>query len=215
MIGLVTALGICGGSWGLWKDDVRQILPKCLLATSRERVMPAVIRSQAMSASSWYINWAGYVLPLHTRQLSSHCRVIRLSCPNRWSLGILTGVPPLGIQQPSGNVKQQRRPAHIFQMLQAEIDILADDSLVLGNRRTNEIRGQLQHRFVIKLRGQPFLRQFDTVALDAWEPDFEVVAFRANGFHVNCLAGRLRRRNDRLGREVERNAQHIRVFDVV
>ena len=42
-------------------------------------VIPAVMRSQAMSASSWYLSWAGYVPPLQTRQVSSHCLVMRLS----------------------------------------------------------------------------------------------------------------------------------------
>ena len=42
---------------------------------------------QAMSASCSYSSSAGYVLPLQTKQVSSHCFVMRLSWPNRCSFG--------------------------------------------------------------------------------------------------------------------------------
>src|SRR5438093_12120136 len=46
-------------------------------------VIAAVIRLQAISARSWYSSKAGYVPPLQTRQVSSHCLVIRFIWPKR------------------------------------------------------------------------------------------------------------------------------------
>jgi hypothetical protein len=40
-------------------------------------VTPAVMRSPTISVSSWYMSWAGYVPPLQTRRVSSHCFVMR------------------------------------------------------------------------------------------------------------------------------------------
>lgn len=51
------------------------------------RVMAAVMRSHAVAASPSYMNWAGQVLPLSTRPVSSHRLVMRLSWPKSWSLG--------------------------------------------------------------------------------------------------------------------------------
>lgn len=56
---------------------------------------------------------------------------------------------------------------------------------------------------------RPFLRKFYSVTFDAWEPDFEVVAVRANSFYMDGLAGGLRERNNRLGGEVERYPQYV------
>ena len=61
---------------------------------------------------------------------------------------------------------------------------------------------------------QPFLRQFDAVALDAREADFERVALGPHGLDLDRLARRLRRRDDRLGGEVEGNAEDVGVLDV-
>ena len=56
--------------------------------------------------------------------------------------------------------------------------------------------------------------KFDAIALDAREADFEGVALGAHGLDLNRLARRLRRSHDRLGREVEGNAEDIGVFHV-
>ena len=61
---------------------------------------------------------------------------------------------------------------------------------------------------------EAFLGQFDAVAFDAGEADFERVALRAHGLDLNGLARRLRRGDDRLGGEVEGNAEDIGVFDI-
>ena len=50
-----------------------------LLSPASALEIAAVMRLHAMSASSWYISSAGYVSPLHTRQVSSHSFVMRFS----------------------------------------------------------------------------------------------------------------------------------------
>ncbi len=66
----------------------------------------------------------------------------------------------------------------------------------------------------LNVGGEAFLRQFDAVAFDAGEADFERVALGADGFDLNGLTRWLRRRDDRLGREVEGDAEDIGIFDV-
>ena len=61
---------------------------------------------------------------------------------------------------------------------------------------------------------EPFLRQLDAIALDAREADFECVALGPHGLDLDRLARRLRRSDDRLGREVEGNAEHVGIFDI-
>ena len=73
---------------------------------------------------------------------------------------------------------------------------------------------ELQDGIVVEFGGEPFLRQFDAVAFDAREADFERVALGPHGLDLDRLARRLRRRDDRLGREVEGNAEDVGVFDV-
>ena len=70
--------------------------------------------------------------PLQTRQLSSHCLVMRLSWPNRWSLRVLAGVAPLGVEQALGQVEEQRGGPHVRQVLEVEVDAFADDALSSG-----------------------------------------------------------------------------------
>ena len=78
----------------------------------------------------------------------------------------------------------------------------------------DEIGRQLQDRVVVELGRQPLLRQLDAVALDAREADLERIALGAHGLDLDRLARRLRRRDDRLGGEVERDAEDVGVFDV-
>ena len=81
-------------------------------------------------------------------------------------------------------------------------------------RRADQIRGQLQHGIVVEFGGQPFFGQFDAIALDAGKADFEGIALGAHGLDLDGLAGRLRRRDHRLGGEIEGNAQDIGIFDI-
>ena len=73
---------------------------------------------------------------------------------------------------------------------------------------------QLQDGVVVEVGGQPFLGQFDAIAFDAREADFEGVALGAHRLDLNRLARRLRRRNDRLRREVEGNAEDVGIFHI-
>ena len=78
----------------------------------------------------------------------------------------------------------------------------------------DEVGRQLQDGVVVELGGQPLLGQFDAIALDAREADFEGIALGPHGLDLDRLARRLRRRDDRLGGEVEGNAEDVGVFDV-
>ena len=112
------------------------------------------------------------------------------------------------------SVEEQRGRPHVAQVFEVEIDTLADDAGVLRDRRADEIGRQLQHGVVVEFGGQPLLGQFDAVAFDAREADFERIALGPHGLDLDRLARRLRRRDDRLGGEVERNAEHVGIFDV-
>ena len=91
---------------------------------------------------------------------------------------------------------------------------LADDPGVARDRRADEVGGELQDRVVVEFGREPFLRQLDAVAFDPREADFEGIALRPHGLDLDGLARRLRRRDDRLGGEVEGNAEDVGIFDI-
>ena len=101
-----------------------------------------------------------------------------------------------------------------MQVLQAQINLLPDDAGVARDRRADEIRRQLQDRVGVELGSQPLFGQLDAVTDDAREADFQGIAVGPHSLHVDGLARRLRRRHDRLGREIERDAQHVGVFGI-
>ena len=111
-------------------------------------------------------------------------------------------------------MKQQRGAPHVFQVFQAEVNVLTDDAGIPGHRGADKVRRQLQYGVAVERGGQPFLGQFDAVALHAGEADFQVIAFRANSFDLDGLAGRLWGRHHWFGGEVERYPQDVGVFDV-
>ena len=111
-------------------------------------------------------------------------------------------------------MKEQRGAPHVAEMLQIEVDAFADDAGVLRDRGADQIGSQFQHRVVIELCGEPLFRQFDPISRNTREADFQGIAFGTNGLDLNGLAGRLRRGDDRLRGEIERNPQHVRIFDV-
>ena len=84
----------------------------------------------------------------------------------------------------------------------------------LRDGRADQVRRQLQDRVVVEFGREPLLGQLDAIALDAREADFQSIALGPHGLDLDRLAGRLRRRHDRLGGEVERNAEDVGVFDV-
>ena len=85
---------------------------------------------------------------------------------------------------------------------------------VAGDRRADQVGRQFQDRVVVELGGQAFLGQLDAVALDAREADLQCVAVGADGLDLDGLARRLRRGDDRLGGEVEGDAEDVGVLDV-
>src|SRR5262249_21165535 len=128
--------------------------------------------------------------------------------------GCFIGVAPFAVEQPLRKVKQQRGAPRVFQVFQAEVNVRTDNAGIPGDRGTDQVWRELQHGVAIKLGSQPFLRQFDAVALDAGEADFQAIAFGTHGFNLDGLTGRLWRRNHRSGGEVERYSQDIGVFDI-
>ena len=99
-------------------------------------------------------------------------------------------------------------------MLEVQVHAFADDAGVARDGRADEVGAEFQDRVVVEVGGEAFLGQLDAIAFDAGEADFERVALRAHGLDLNRLARRLRRGDDRLGREVEGNAEDVGVFDV-
>ena len=110
---------------------------------------------------------------MQTRQVSSHCFGDPLELAEEVELCVFTGVTPFGVEQALGDVEQQRGAAHVAGVNKVEINTFTDDALVLGNRRADKIRGQFQHGIFIELCGQPFLRQFDPIALQHGESGFQ------------------------------------------
>ena len=53
--------------------------------------------------------------------------------------GRLAGVPPLGVEQALGEAEEDRGLARVLEVLQAEIDGLADQAGVAGDRRPHEV----------------------------------------------------------------------------
>ena len=129
-------------------------------------------------------------------------------------LGRFTRVAPFGVKQSLGEMEQQRGGPQVSQVLQTEIDGLADDACVFGDGRANQIRGQLQDGVVIEFGSQPFFGQFDTIAFDAREADFERIALGPHSFDLDGLARRLWRSNHRLGGEVEGDPQRVGIFHI-
>ena len=129
-------------------------------------------------------------------------------------LGRFAGVAPFGVEQALGDVKKQRGRPHVSQVFQTEIDGFADDPGVLGDGRAHQIGGQLQDGVVVELGGQPFFGQFDAVAFDAREADFERIAIGPHSLDLDGLARRLWRRNHRLGGEIEGDPQRVGIFHI-
>ena len=76
--------------------------------------------------------------------------------------------------------------------------------------RADEIGREFQDGIVVEVGGQPFLGQFDAIAFDAREADFQSIAIGGDRFDLNRFTRRLRRRDDRLGGEVERERRRRR-----
>ena len=139
---------------------------------------------------------------------------MRLSWPNRWSLRFAVGVAPLAENQVRREFVDDLRWPHVAGVHEVQIDLLADDPGVARLGGADQVGRELQHGVVVELGRQPLLRQLDAIAFDAREADLERVALGPDGLHLDGLARRLRRRDDRLGGEVERDAEDVGVLDV-
>ncbi len=94
-------------------------------------------------------------------------------------LGFFARIAPFGVEQVRCEFVEDLWRAHVAGVHQIEIDAFADDAGVLRDRWADQIGGQLQHRVVVEFGGEPFLRQFDPVALRR----------AGNGFPVRRVRG--------------------------
>jgi hypothetical protein len=126
----------------------------------------------------------------------------------------LSWVAPFCVDQALGKMKDKRGWTDVAQVLQIHIDALANDAGAASYRRTNKIGGQLKNRVVIKLGNEALLRQFNTIPLNPRKTDFEVVSLGTNGFDLHCLAWRVGRSDNGFCREIEGNAENVRILGI-
>ena len=99
-------------------------------------------------------------------------------------------------------------------MLQTHVGTFTDDAGIAGDGRPYQAGAQRKNRFAVELGSEPLFRQLHAVALHAGEANLQRNALRAHGLDLNGLAWWLWRTNDGLGREVERDAKNVGIFDV-
>ena len=99
-------------------------------------------------------------------------------------------------------------------MFDGQIDGLADDPLVPNFRWANEIGCQIEQGVTLELGRESLFGQFDPIPLHPRKGDFESIAIRPNSVHPDRLSGFNRRRNDRLCREVEWDAENVGILDI-
>jgi len=117
------------------------------------------------------------VSPLQTRQVSSHCLVMRLSWPKKVELRFLAGVAPLCIEQPLGNLKDRVEGRMSPKVLEAHVHTLANDARVACDGRPDEVG--LSSRMDSSLKSALSRSSGNrSIAFDAGEADFERVALR-------------------------------------
>ena len=129
-------------------------------------------------------------------------------------LGLLAGVTPLCLDESLGEVEEEGGLSDLVEVFEVEVDAFADDALVAGVGGANDVGRELQRRLVGELGGELLGGEFDSVTLNAREPDLQVVAFWAYSTDVHGLPGRLRWSDDGLGGEVEGDSEHVCVLDV-
>ena len=99
-------------------------------------------------------------------------------------------------------------------MFQRQVGWFTNNAGVFGLRGTDQVWCEFK-RVVRAERGfQSFFGQFDAVTGDSRKANFQLIAFRADGFDVNGLSGWLRLDDDWLGVEVERDAQYVGILNV-
>src|SRR3984893_9599596 len=113
-----------------------------------------------------------------------------------------------------GQPEKDRRSSYLVQMFNGQVDRLADNALVSGDRRPDQIGRQIEHGVAVELGGEPFFGQFDPIALNSRKGNFECVALWPNRMDPDRLARFDRRRNDRLGGEVGWDAENGGILDI-
>ena len=101
-----------------------------------------------------------------------------LELTEEMELRLFAWIAPFRVEQPLGDVEDERGGPHIAQMLEAHIHAFADDAGVARDRRADEVGAEHQDGVVVEIGGQPFLGQLHAIAFDAGEADFERVALR-------------------------------------
>src|ERR1043166_692325 len=128
-------------------------------------------------------------------------------------LRLLARVGGLGIKEMPGEAEKDRGWADVLQVFQIERDALTDNPLVSDDRWADQPGREGQNRVLVKSRREPIRWQFDTIALDAGETDFQRIALRADGKDMRRRSRRLGWRDHRFRGEVERDAENVSVFD--
>ena len=173
-----------------------------------------VILLHAMSASSWYMSNARIGSALADEIFVEPFLCDSLELPEEVELWLFAGIAPFRIQQTLGHLKNQRGLPHVVQVFKAQIDAFADDAGVPSDGRTDQIGSQFQHGVRCELGFEPFLGKFDPVALHSRECDLQVIALWTHRLDLNRFSRRLRRSDNWLCGEVERNSKNVGIFDV-
>ena len=90
--------------------------------------MPAVMRLQAMSASSWYMSCAGIGAALADEAGVQPLLGDALELAEQVELRLLAGIAPLRVEQALGEVEDQRGRPHVAQVLEVQVHAFADDA---------------------------------------------------------------------------------------
>ena len=91
-------------------------------------MIAAVMRLQAMSASSWYMSCAGIGAALADEAGVEPLLGDALELAEQVELRLLAGVAPLGVEQALGEVEEERGGPHVAQVLEVQVDAFADDA---------------------------------------------------------------------------------------
>ena len=151
---------------------------------------------------------------MQTRWLSSHCRVTRLSWPNRFNWGLSPGSRHLVKINRCVRWKSSvdcRRSLKCSRVRSTPSPMIGSLRVIDGQ---HDCRRQAQCGIVVELGLNALLGQLDAVALDSREAYLQRVALRRDCFaRVHGLARGLRPHGNRFSSEIEGNAEHVGVLD--
>ena len=181
---------------------------------SRERVIPAAIRSQAMSATVLYAKLRDVGAALADEMVAQPRRGRCVSASRTDAAGASRPRPENRLDRRyavSSYTTCDRRTAPVCARVRSTDSPMIPEFLVSVAPISAGVSSSVESSSNSAVRS--FVGQLDAVARDAGEADLQTVPFRANGVHVDRLAWRLGRRDHRRGREVEGDAEHVRVLD--